>query len=259
MASKRQSYRTRFAAAADATSYDQGEYAPGGYPGLLWRLEQDVLREVVEGLRQATTEIDYLDFACGTGRVLAFVERLVDRSTGVEVSEAMLEVARQKVHTARLVRADITVGADEVSGPFDLITAFRFVLNAEPELRLAALRRLTELLRDDRSVLVFNNHINLWSYKLGTWPKQRFAPSSRRGPYRPNFLTDRGIRRLAGQCGLTIEKVHGLGFLSRRALPLLGYERLLAAEHRLASTRPLNRFGADQIYVARRLTAPTTR
>ncbi len=259
MSQERQSYRGRFADTADAISYDQDEYSPGGYPGLLWRLEQDVLRSVVAEVRNATEEIDYLDFACGTGRVLAFVEQLADRSTGVEVSEAMLEVAKHKVRAARLVKADITLSPDEVSGPFDLITAFRFVLNAEPELRLAAFRRLADLLRDERSVLIFNNHINLWSYKLATWPKQRFAPSSRRGPYPPNFLTDRGIRRLARQCGLTIAKVHGLGFLSRRALPLVGYERLLATERRLAEVRALNRFGADQIYVARRLRRADTR
>ena len=259
MSLQRQSYRDRFATGAEAIFYDQNEYSPEGYPGLLWRLEQDVLRGVVDELRHATTHIDYLDFACGTGRVLSFMERLVDRSTGVDVSEAMLERAEHRVRSARLVQADITVSTDAVSGPFDLITAFRFVLNAEPELRLAALGRLSNLLRDEHSVLVFNNHINLWSYKLGTWPKQRLAPRRGRGPHPNNFLSGHSIRRLARACGLTIEKVYGLGFLSRRALPLVGHERLLAAERRLAETRALRRFGVNQIYGARRLTSVGTR
>ncbi len=255
MSPERRSYRARFTSPDDAVSYDEHEYAPHGYPALLWRLEQDVLRDVVDELRHVKAEIHHLDFACGTGRVLAFVEELADRSTGVEISEAMLEAAKHKVRSATLVNADITTNANEVSGQFDLITAFRFVLNAEPELRRAALRRLADLLRDDHSLLVFNNHINLWSYKLGTWPKQRLTPSGRRGPYPFNFLTNRDVRRLARSCGLRIEKVYGLGFLSRRALPVLGYERLLATERRLAGVRVLNRFGADQIYVARRAEA----
>ncbi len=252
MPTPRRSYRDRFHSSAEASSYDRNEYSPEGYPSLLWQLEQDVLRGVVEDLRRAKGEIDYLDFACGTGRVLAFMEPLVDRSTGVEVSEAMLEVAGQKVRHAQLVRADITVDPNAVPGPFDLITAFRFVLNAEPELRRLAFHRLGGLLRDERSMLVFNNHINLWSYKLGTWPKQRLSPSARRGPYRPNFLTDSAIRRLGSELGLAVQRVAGFGFLSRRALSLVPFDRLLAAERGLARVHPLKRFGVDQIYIARR-------
>ncbi len=87
---------------------------------------------------------------------------------------------------------------------------------------------------------------------MGTWPKQHLSPSVRRGPYRPNFLADSAIRRLASECGLAMERVSGFGFLSRRALSLVSYDRLLAVERRLAQLRPLNRFGVDQIYVARR-------
>lgn len=258
MSPERRSYRVRFLSPAEAITYDENEYSPKGYPALLWQLEQDILRGVVDELRAVTTNINYLDFACGTGRVVSFMEALTDQTTGIEISDAMLQLAEQKVRSAKLVKADITVSADDLSGPFDLITAFRFVLNAEPDLRRAVLRRLAGLLRDDRSALVFNNHINLWSYKVATWPKQRLGPASRRGPYLPNFLTDRAVRRLARECGLTVETVYGIGYLSRRALSLVGYESLLAAERRLAQFRPLNRFGVDQIYVARRMAGGST-
>lgn len=247
------SYRERFDDPDEALGYDSIEYSPGSYPALLWELEQDFLRQVVSQLRRALTDIRYLDFACGSGRVLSFVEGLVDDATGVEVAKPMLELAAKKVTKANLVHADITADPTAVEGKFDMITAFRFVLNAEPDLRRSALNRLAGLLRDDRSVLVFNNHINLWSYKVATWPLQRLTPASRRPPCSGNFLTTRGVRRLAAECGLTIDRVYGCGFLSRRALRAVPYEKLEETERRLARVRLLQPLGVNQVYVARRL------
>lgn len=245
----RASYRRRFVDAKEAASYDEGEYSPETYPALLWKLEQRFLEQVVAALRQDVPTIDYLDFACGTGRILAFMEPLVDSATGVEISNAMLERARLKIVRARLIHRDITQGEPLSAGPFDLITAFRFVLNAEPELRVAAMRKLAALLRDEQSLLVFNSHINLWSHKLATWPTQKIRQPHGKG----NFLTFRQVRKLASDCGLTVELGYGCGFLSRRALRPMSHERLYNLEERLSQAQQLHRFGSDQIYVARRM------
>ena len=252
MRARPKSYRNRFDDPQEAASYDRDEYSPGSYPALLWQLEQEFLLRTATDLRSQVGEIRYMDFACGTGRVLSYMEPLVDHATGIEISRPMLERAAQKVQRASLVQADITSDRSAVTGQFDLITAFRFVLNAEPELRVSALRRLGELLRDERSLLVFNNHINLWSYKLATWPRQRMTPSSRRPPCSGNFLTDRAVRHLADECGLVIDTVFGCGFLSRRALSVLRYPTLERVERRMAANRRLQPLGVDQIYVARR-------
>ncbi len=253
MGKRPESYRNRFDDVGEAVSYDCEEYAPGSYPALLWELEQEFLRNIVADLRQDVEEMHYLDFACGSGRVLAFMEPLVDHATGVEVAQPMLDRAAKKVASAKLVHADIIADPASLRGKFDLITAFRFVLNAEPVLRRSALERLAELLRDERSVLVFNNHINLWSYKLATWPSQRMTPPSRRPPCSGNFLTTRSVRRLASECGLIIDAVNGCGFLSRRALRLIPYERLEAIERRISRAQLLQPLGVNQIYIARRL------
>ncbi len=248
----RPSYRDRFCDAAEASSYDNDEYSEGTYPTLVWRIEQAFLHNLVSELRRNVDEIHYLDFACGTGRILSFLEPMVDHATGVEISESMLARAAQKVRSATLIRGDITRNPGLVSQGYDLITAFRFLLNAEPDLRLAALRQLAAMLRNDRSLLVFNNHINFWSYKLATWPSQRLIPLLQRSDRLGNFLTFRQVRDIAAQCGLVIERRYGCGFLSRRALKVLPYHRLLELERALAERRWLQPFGADQIYVARR-------
>lgn len=247
------SYRDRFRELPDALSYDQHEYSPYSYPALLSRIEQGFLSAIVGELSATLKEVHYLDFACGTGRVISFLQPRVDTATGVDVSPSMLSLARQKVPDATIVQADITSDPQALAGPFDLITAFRFVLNAEPDLRYAAFSRLSELLRDERSVLIFNNHINLWSYKLATWPAQRVARFAGQPSGMGNFLTSKQVHELCSACGLMIERVYGCGFLSRRAMSLVGYDRLYGVESRLARIMWLRHFGADQVYVARRV------
>lgn len=247
------SYRDRFRELPDALSYDHDEYSPSSYPALLSRIEQGFLSAVVGELSATVKEVHHLDFACGTGRIVSFLEPRVTTATGVDVSPSMLSLARRKVPGATIVQADITRDPQALAGPFDLITAFRFVLNAEPDLRYAAFRRLSVLLRDERSLLVFNNHINLWSYKLATWPSQRVASFAGRPSGMGNFLTNRQVQELCSACGLTIERVYGCGFLSRRAMSLVGYDKLYGVESRLAKIMWLRHFGADQVYVARRV------
>jgi len=100
----------------------------------------------------------YLDFACGTGRILSVVAPLAREAIGVDVSASMLDVARAKVPVARLVHADITREGVDL-GTFDVATAFRFFGNAQDELRKAVLRALALRIRDGGH-LIINSHRN---------------------------------------------------------------------------------------------------
>lgn len=125
---------------------------------ILWKLERRVLDRI---LRQFFPRgvAQYLDFACGTGRILRHLEDRVDSAIGVDIAQSMLEVARTNVSKASIIEADITrvdVLADQ---HFDLITAFRFFPNAEPRLRFDVLFKLVEHLKPG-GYLVFNNHLN---------------------------------------------------------------------------------------------------
>jgi ubiquinone/menaquinone biosynthesis C-methylase UbiE len=100
----------------------------------------------------------HLDFACGTGRVAATVAPLCNATVGVDVSATMIEVARRKLPQAEFHLCDLTSTNLDI-GTFDLVTAFRFFGNAQPELRDGALRAIVERLRPGGHLLI-NSHRN---------------------------------------------------------------------------------------------------
>jgi SAM-dependent methyltransferase len=104
----------------------------------------------------------YLDFACGTGRITQRVEPSAKESVGVDVSETMLAVARDKCPRTRFVCADIT-REDLDLGLFDLVTSFRFFGNAQDDLRSSVLSAINRRLRPG-GYLIINNHRNPQSF-----------------------------------------------------------------------------------------------
>ena len=255
MSDKPGSYREQFAEPAKVRRYDAVDIGEGSYSDLLWEIEQQQLTAVVEAMRRTHERIELLDFATGTGRIIGFLDDQVDTATGIDVSAAMVEQAREKLRGARMICKDITAAGDEIEGKYDLITAFRFALNAEPSLCQAALKALAARLRDESSVLVFNNHGNPFSHKLPLWPYHAVRRLGRGYITEGNYLTNRRARKFATAAGLTIERVLGCGLLSAKSLWILGYDRARALEHALARSRLLRPIAVNQMYVAR-LSAP---
>lgn len=125
---------------------------------MMWRLEQRALRSILAECGPAGIG-DYLDFACGTGRILSYLGPSARSATGVDISPDMLRVARSRLPTAELICGDLTVQPLLGTREFDLITAFRFFPNAEDELREEAMACLVRHLRPN-GILVVNNHRN---------------------------------------------------------------------------------------------------
>jgi len=100
-----------------------------------------------------------LDFACGTGRILQWLRGMIPETVGVDISIPMLEVARVRCPDSAVIAGDITTDPGLIGGQFDVITAFRFFLNAQPELQSEVLRSLRTLLRP-RGLLIANFHLN---------------------------------------------------------------------------------------------------
>lgn len=246
------SYRTRFSTPQEARTYEEQILGFRSYGALLWKIEREQLQRVTDGLVIPLSKANYLDFACGTGRVLRFMETSVARARGIDVSRSMLSLARERGVQAELLRADITAAGFAVEDRYDLITAFRFVLNAEPALRLAGLRALAARLRDPRSRLVFNVHAHLPSHKLVGWAYHRLHRTGAQPLEQSNYMTTGQVRQLAEAAGLRIESVFGYDMLSGKALRLLPYEALFAVERRLSGTSVGERLGAHQLYVAMR-------
>ena len=88
---------------------------------LLWQKEQRLLDGIVE--RLVPDGERYLDFACGTGRILRHCRPKVQSSTGVDVSVSMLEIARKESPSSKIICADLTTATPLDSQLFELITA----------------------------------------------------------------------------------------------------------------------------------------
>jgi ubiquinone/menaquinone biosynthesis C-methylase UbiE len=136
-------------------------YATDPWHVYLWGREQEVLRQLLRE-QFGDTPIDLLDFACGTGRITAALEPQVRSSVGVDVSASMLAQARQKLTRTELIEGNLLEARLLGDRRFNLITAFRFFVNAESPLRFGAIKALEPYLADG-GCLVFNNHQNLGS------------------------------------------------------------------------------------------------
>jgi len=123
---------------------------------------------------------------------------------------------KKKLKRTEIIEADIT--AENILKPrkFNLITAFRFFLNAEPELRSAVMGTLAELLDED-GYLVFNNHQNSGS----PWIKLRHAYYRKKIPegiY--NVMSFEQMTELVEAVGLQIIEIYPIGFFNPPKVPV---------------------------------------
>jgi SAM-dependent methyltransferase len=214
------------------------------YRAMHWRLEQRALDGILRD-HLASANVAYLDFACGTGRILGHLYRHVASATGVDVSPSMMEVAREVAPEAELIQADLTQSDVLGQRRFNLITAFRFFPNAEPELRLSVLRVLARHLATP-GVLVFNNHKN-----RNSLPRRvsRFLGREAPGP----TMTHREVKALVTDAGLDIRQVIPLASLPfSENHPLLPVSVLEPLERGISGLTPLTGIAQDVLYVCTR-------
>lgn len=249
MASK---YSSSFNTDAKAESYECTEYGEYSYASLLWSIEREMLADLLAEfrLRSKRSRIDYLDFASGTGRVIAYLEDKVDRAVGIDVSPAMCKIAKSKLTRASLICCDIASPSLSVDEKYDIITSFRFLLNAEPDLRLCALKMLASKLRDENSWLILNNHGNPFSIKLAMLPVHSLQRLGKGYQASGNYLTYGEVRRLADAAGLRIERVIGYGLLGGHLAAALGNERASRIESKFLRRPMLSCLGTHQCYIA---------
>lgn len=218
-------YRMSHQDEAHAASYDAG-FLENRHRAIMWRLEQaaldDVLQRCFRGRR-----IEALDFACGTGRIAAFLESRGASGVGVDVSAAMLAFGRHKVCRFELIEGDLT--RDDVLGErqFDLVTAFRFFPNAEPVLRRQALRVMARHMAPG-ACLVFNNHLNRSSLQLRLMrlfrnPDARFS------------MAQAEVDAMLPEAGLRVIRLYVIGLFPATVKHVLLPVRMLGVLERAAS------------------------
>jgi SAM-dependent methyltransferase len=227
----------------------QRRFASCSFRRITWQWEQRLLPAIVQAQLPPGRRRRYLDFACGTGRILALLEPHFDEALGVDVSPTMLATARESCRS-RVLQADLTAASHESNelAAFDLITAFRFFPNAEPALRLAAMQRLAALLAPGGK-LVFNNHQNDGSL---TGQLRRLRRRLGGGSMLP-WMREADVLELVQAAGLRIAQRHHFGVVPgtehRTLLPAAlqyGVERLLER------VPALGRMATCHVYVCER-------
>jgi predicted TPR repeat methyltransferase len=229
-----------------AKDYDAKLFSPGSFDAAIWEREQQLLDRIVQ--QQVPHHHSYLDFACGTGRVLSHVEPSFQSSLGLDISDTMLTVARGRVRTATLVQGDATGNPAVLDGRrFDFITAFRFFLNAQPSLRDDAMGFVASALEDGDSRLLFNVHGNRYSTR---------ALAAAKAAMNGEPLSSMSVREsmdLAARHGLEVVEWYGIGSYAKvflRVMPLSIWRRA----ERLA---PLpKRFAVYLYFLCRRRSQP---
>ena len=159
------SYADQFQHPAAVESYEGREYGPGSYAATVWQAQLPVLERTLQEYRAAHGGPVRLRFRLRHGAGAGGAAPWVDAADGVDVSEAMVAVARGKCPGARLAVGDILTRPDLLQKEYEVISCFRFLLNAEPELRGRVLRRLREVLRAPRGMLLVNIHGNAHSLR----------------------------------------------------------------------------------------------
>lgn len=228
-------------------NYDENIYDPDGYDSFIWSLYKPLLlRKARDIARSGHGRLKYLDFACGTGRILAELESVATEPVGLDVSPQMIEYARRKVPRGALRCGDILSEPEIVDSDFDLITAFRFFLNTEPEMRRLVMRSLAGRLAGPNSRLIFNIHANGWSADALQSLYQRL-----RGWGAANTMTYPQVRRLVADAGLEIESWHGFGLWPHRLYrgPLSTFVRW--SDQRLSNAPPLRWVSHDMLFICR--------
>lgn len=194
-------YRTSHLGKQKAQSYHQ-QFKKNPYRAMVWDLEQQALMKILSRLAN-TGPRKHLDFACGTGRIIGFISQNGWNSTGIDLSKDMLDIAKTTYPECKFVEADITREDVLEDDRFDLITAFRFFPNAQPELRASAISSLASKLAKD-GILVFNNHKNADSltYKLGKFIRSK-----------QHAFSESEVLNLLGSVNLEIVESHHIGVL----------------------------------------------
>ena len=229
-----------------AADYDE-RYERDTFDRLVWEAQIPHVRRIAASLAGRGMA---LDFATGTGRVASVLQDILP-VIGVDSSAAMLARARERAPRAAFVQGDVTRGGIfDPKARFCLITAFRFMLNSEPETRQRALLALAGLLQTDdpSACIVLDNHGHVPSIKVIAGMRSLVR---RRRALAGNVLSPWQLARDCRRAGLSVRRVGGYGLFGDRVSSAIGMQRAGSLENRLTSSVPvLEQLATNQLYIA---------
>lgn len=243
-------YRLSHMAPEKGTTYSKS-FDDLPYRKMIWKWEQEKLSEIVDKYLGENTEVRYLDFACGTGRILGYLEDRVYEAIGVDLSESMINIARNKTKRSKLYIGDLTREHIFTPGTFNLITAFRFFLNAQWKLKDEVMRQLANLLSSSpHGYLVFNVHLNAGSSQ--EMLKRAYTKICGR-PVKYNSLSISDVRRLTSAANLQIVAMYHFGIVPiRKESDRLPYQFMYQFEKFFSHFSFMQRFSRYIIFVCKK-------
>ena len=228
----------------------------------IFGLEKYFLGKIFSGIQGKNKS--YLDFACGTGRILAFVNECFTfgEYVGCDSSPAMIDVAKEKIArgNVRFVVGDLSSNPNILpKDHFDVVTAFRLILNLEPEFRIPLLKLLGRSIKPC-GTLIINNHMNRYSllgitalfmHRVLGFPLKSNLRALGEGRRRIiNTMSEREARHVLKNAGFEIVKIIRFTFVPGHKNVILVPQRIFVRLELLLSKIPLlNFFCKDQIYV----------
>jgi SAM-dependent methyltransferase len=155
----RTDYTEVFQNAAAVARYQRVVYAPGSWASVVDARQRRFLRALAR--RRFPAPPVQHDFACGTGRVLRALAGRVSAAHGYDSSVEMLARAADTGAELHVVDPDGPVPSPVPTDGPALVTLFRLLLNAPPDLRDRALSFAAAALpTPDSGLLVVENHGN---------------------------------------------------------------------------------------------------
>lgn len=188
-----------------------------------------------------------LDFACGTGRITKILNNHFTDITAIDVSDEMLQSAKKSLPQIKFLHTDVS-RENVLNRKFKLITAFRFILNAQPELRNQCLHWINKHLKDD-GVLIINNHLRKNSLKgllinfvksFGLWKTR-------------NILSDNDFKNIMLQNGFSCKKLFSFCLLpGGQNFPPVSPKLQFRLEKCLANFIELDHYAEQSIYICKK-------
>lgn len=222
----------------------------------IYQLEKRTLKKIIKKEFKGNKNIEHLDFACGTGRILKALNKLVKKQTGIDTSKEMLKEA-QKIKNVNLIQGNI-LQEKVTKKKYDLITSFRLLLNLDDNYKVTILKKLKQYLKKD-GILVINNHMNRYSligfqffirHLLGE--KQKRKTNTNKGII--NTMSELEMRKIIKKAGYKIIDVYRFTFFpGRKNIILLPKKTLFYLELIISKIPFLNLICKDQIYVCKKI------
>lgn len=169
------------------------------------------LRKVGLKIFPPQENLTILDVGCGTGTQLALYQKAGCQLFGIDLSPAMLTIARQRLgETANLVLEDASK-MTFASGTFDLVTMVLALHEMPTRLRSAVLQECKRVVKADGRIMLMDYHFGPhpfprgWVWKLLVTLMEISAGLEHYANYR-DFIARQGLKTLVVEQHFTQER-----------------------------------------------------